>query len=261
MTEVSNLVLKLTEQEELELVKQYQQNGDIRALKKLQISLRPLIRSTIKRRMPGSGEMSEAQIATRITSILPKALKEYDLNSGVKLNTYLINRIDGNAWNAISENKIGAHVPRPEHSQLFRYQQARRQAQLEFGKNPTPEQILKMDSNLKDVEEVKRIAQYDKKTYIGDTKHGNESDGFVSFKDQFTSGFDSSKDQELSLQLDSMREIQKNDFNEEEQKIIEEYIFNERTLLDTALRVGVTTSRVRTVTGKWKKKLKEKGIT
>lgn len=252
-------MLRLSEKEELELIEKYQKYNDMAAYKRLRISLRPLIRSAIKRQMPSSNEMSESQIAIRIDSLLPQFLKEYDAKSGVKLSTFLTSKILGHARNTISENKLGPHVPRPEHTQLSRYRQAKRQAVLEFGPNPTEAQILKMNPLLKDVAEVKRIAQYDRSSLIGDAKHGNEDDGFVAFKDQFSDGLNTSGDQDLSLKLDDLRKIQK-EFPEQDQKVIEEYVFNERSIVDTALRTGVTSSRVRTVMKHWKKKVDESGV-
>lgn len=255
------MVLKLTEEEELELVKKFKEQGDMKAFKRLRISLRPLIRSAIYSALPNSNEVSAGQIAVRIDGMLPDILRDFDESKGVKLNTYITNSVRYRARNTVSESVLGAHVPRPEHTAIFRYRQAKRQAEIEYGMNPTPEQILKMNpAGLKNVEEVKRISQYDTNTLIGDMKFGDDDDGFVQFKDQFLKTRDTSKEQDASLLLDEMRQLQK-ELPEQDQKIIEEYIFNERTLTDTALRVGVTTSRVRTVTAKWKKKLKEKNIT
>lgn len=250
--------MKLTEQEEMELLKQYQETKDIKAFKKLRASLRPLIRGIIKNNLPKDGSVTEAQIAIRIDSKLPQALLEYNPAFGAKLNTHLTTFIKGHVQNAVSENVTGAHVPRPEHGNLFRYQQARSQAQLEFGKNPTPEQILKMNPKLKSVEEVNRIAQYDSRTLVGDHKAGSEEEGFVAFKDQFDA-YDASKDQSLHLKLDELRSL-KNEFPLDEQKVIEEYVFNERSMLDTSLRTGMSSSKVRRIVQKWKQRVEEKGI-
>lgn len=255
------MALKLTEQEELELVKKFKETGDMKAFKRLRVSLRPLIRSAIYSALPNSNEVSAAQIAVRIDGMLPDILRDFDESKGVKLNTFITNSVRYRARNTVSESVLGAHVPRPEHTAIFRYRQAKKQAEIEYGLNPTPEQILKMNpTGLKSVEEVERISKYDTSTLIGDMKFGDDDDGFVRFKDQFMKSRDTSKEQDASLLLDEMRKLQK-EFPEQDQKIIEEYIFNERTLTDTALRVGVTTSRVRTVTAKWKKQLKDKNIT
>lgn len=251
---------KLTQEEELELVKEFQKTGDKKTFLKLQRSLKPLIRSIIKQRMPNNSEMTEGQLAIRVARVLPDVLRNYNPNQ-TQLNTYLMNTLPGHITNAVSENKIGAHIPRPEQAKVFHYRQAKRQAQLEFGNNPTPEQILSMNrSKLKDVSEVKRLAQYDKKTLIGDQKFGNESDGYVQFKDQFLQSNDTNKEQTDALKLDQIKKVIKEDFSPEQQVILNTYLFEGKSIMETALSKGFTHHEVRKTLNLWKKKVKEKNL-
>lgn len=253
------MALKLTKEEELALVKEYQTTGDMRAFKKLRSSLKPLMYGVIRNQKPAGSEMTDTQLLMRLHSHLPDLLKKYDPKFS-QLNTYLIDNMTQLTRNAVSENKLGAHVPRPEHTNKYRYSEAKRKAEQEFGFNPTPEQILQMDPRLKSVDEVKRISQYDRKTMIGDIKFSGEDGGNgVDFKDQFLAFGGSEKEQMHGLQIDKMRELQR-ELPDDEAAIIEEYIFKEKSLMATALSLGETSSRVRKVLDKWKLTMKEKGL-
>lgn len=250
---------KITQEEELELVKQYQKTGDMKTLLKLKISLRPLIQNLASRAMSSGNDITLAQVAIRADGVLPELIKKYDVNSGVQLNTFLTKHLQGHFKNTVSENQLGAHVPRPEHDGVFQYQQALRGASAEYGKNPTPKQIMEFDDRLKTIDEVDRISQYNKKTLIADATYGNEDDGYVMFKDEFnTRGFD--KDDHLrSLQLDQLKQLM-NELDPQERKIIEEYTTTNKPMTAVAMTLGLSSSQVRKSINNWKKLIKDKGL-
>src|SRR5690606_33114236 len=104
---------RFTKEEEMELLRKYQQEGDMKSLKKLKISLRPIVNRVISQQKPTGDEMSKAQLAIRADAELPKILKNYDPNIAA-LNTYVINQLNSRMGNAVKENLLGPHVPRPE---------------------------------------------------------------------------------------------------------------------------------------------------
>lgn len=250
--------LKLTQQEELELVKKYQQTGDEKALKKLKISLRPLIRQLASKAKSSGNEITLSQIEIRADGRLPALLKKYDHSTA--LNTYLTSQLQGEFKNAVSENQLGAHVPRPEHDSLFSYQQAQRHATVEFGPNPTPEQLLQVNPGLKSVEEINRLSQYNKKTLVGDAKFGNDDDdSFVTFKDNFNAQPFDKDDHLRSLQMDQLKQLMAQ-LDPQERKIIESYVFSEKSMINIALQLGLTSSQVRKAIVNWRELVKSKGL-
>lgn len=249
---------KLSQEEELELVKEYQETGSSKALKRLKISLRPLIRRVVDRSKSSGNEITTAQIAIRADGHLPALFKNYDVSKG-QLNTYLTTNLQFLLKNAVSENQLGAHVPRPEHDNLFTYQQAKQNAEIEYGNNPTPEQILQFDPKLKSVDEVKRISQYNKKTLVGDAKFGNDEEGFVAFKDNFNAPVFDTNDRLRSLQMDQLKQLM-NELDPQEKKIIEEYVFKEKSMMDVSLSLGLTSSQVRKTINNWRDLVKTKGL-
>ena len=249
---------KLTQEEEMELVKQYQNTGDLKALKKLKISLRPLVRQVSSQVKSTGNDVSISQIAIRADGHIPGLIKKYNPSEG-QLNTYLTNQLQFLLKNAVSENQLGAHVPRPEHSNLFTYQRAKQQAEIEFGKNPTPQQILQVEPRLKTVDEINRISQYNKTTLVGDAKFGSEEEGFVSFKDQFNGNAFDPNDRLRSLQMDELKRLM-NELDPQEKRIIEEYVFSNRSMMDVSLSLGLSSSQVRKTINNWKELVKSKGL-
>lgn len=251
--------IKLMQDEEMKLLKEYQQTGDLKALKKLKISLRPLIRNVASRAMPSSNEISISQIIIRADGHIPSLLKKYNPSEG-QLNTFLTNQLTYLLKNAVSENKIGPHVPRPEHDNLFQFQQAKRNAVAEYGKDPTSEQILQFDPRLKSVEEIDRIKQYNNQSLVGDAQFGgsDEDDSVVAFKDLFNTQTVDPNDRLRSLQMDQLRQLM-DQLDPQERKIIEDYVFNEKSMMDVALSLGLSSSQVRKTVTRWRGLVKEKG--
>lgn len=250
--------LQLSKEEEMELLKKFQKDGDLKAFKKLRISLRPLIMRVVSGARPSGNEITDFQLAARADSHLYNLLKNYDEKES-QLNTYLMNNLNYLMRNAVSDNQLGAHVPRPEQNNLHNYRQAKQYASLEYGNNPTPEQILEFTPNLKTTDEVNRISQYHKETRIGDSLHGSDETGFVAFKDNFNANEFDKDDHLRSLQMDQLRRLM-NELEPEEKKIINEYVFNERSMADSALALGMSSSQVRKVITKWRRMVDERGI-
>lgn len=249
---------RFTKEEEMELLRKFQVEGDLKALKKLNISLRPIINRVISQVKPNSDEMTKAQLGIRANGELPKILKNYD-PSIAALNTYVTNQLSARLGNAVKENILGPHVPRPEQDGVWAYKQGLSQAQVEFGPNPTPKQILKFSPSLKTPEEVDRISQYNTSMLIGDAKHEGEDGGFVNFKDQFTGVNYGENDKLHSLQLDQLKMVL-NELNPQDKQIIEEYVWNNKSMADVALSLGLSSSQVRKAVQDWKAKLSQRGL-
>lgn len=249
---------KYDRQAELELLKQYQTTNDIKALKKLKISFRPLVRKVILQQKPNNDDISISQLALRIDGEMPRLFKNHDPSKG-ELNTYLTNQVQYLVQNAVKENILGPHVPRPEQDGLYVFKQGLNQASLEFGSNPTPKQILKFAPSLGSLDEVERIKQYHTETLIGDAKHGNEDSGFVAFKDQFMTTSVDEGDRLRSLHMDEIKRLL-NELDPQDKAIINQYVFNGKSMADIALSLGLSSAYVRKVINQWKEKTKSKGI-
>jgi RNA polymerase sigma factor (sigma-70 family) len=244
-------------QTEMELLRQFQTTGDVKAFKKLQISLRPLIRKIVMQQKPAGDDITPAQLAIRASGELPRLLKNYDPSKG-QLNTYITNQMQFLMQNAVKENLLGPHVPRPEQDGLYVFQQGLNQASLEFGPNPTAKQILKFAPGLGSINEVDRIQQYNKKSFVGDVRHGSEETGFVSFKDQYLKTEVDPQDRLRSLQMDNLKQLM-NELDPQEKRVIQEYVFHEKSMTDVALSLGLSSSQVRKTITDWKEKVKAKG--
>lgn len=242
---------KFSRQEELDLLKQYQQTGDVKAFKKLRISVRPLIYRVIGQNKPKNNDVTEAQLYARVDGELPRMFKSYDPTKG-ELSTYLTNQATFLVQNAVKENVLGPHVPRPEQDALFAYRQGLIQAKVEFGNNPTSEQVLKYTPNIKSVDEIDRIKTYHTESLVGDAKFGDSEDGMVAFKDQFTDGI--SQDMTMtSLKMEELRR-KMHLMNPQEREIINQHVFQNKTIADIALSLGMSSSEVRRIIVEWKKK-------
>lgn len=250
---------RFTREQEMEFVRQYQQTGDLKALKKLNISLRPIIQRVVSNAKPGSNEMTTAQLAIRANSELPAIIKKYNPDTGVALNTFVTNQLGFLVGNSVKENLLGPHVPRPEQDNLYAYRQGVSQAKMEFGSNPTPKQILKFAPKLGNEDEVKRIKQYDRSVLIGDHKQEGEDGGFVTMKDAFGNDDSYTDPTYMSLQMDQLRALM-NELNPQERRIIEEYTFKDKSMMDVSLSLGLSSSEVRKTVVAWKKRLQEKGL-
>lgn len=250
---------RFSKEQEMEFLRQYQETGDEKALKKLKISLRPIVQRVISQARPNSDEMSVAQLAIRADGELPAILKKYNPNEAA-LNTYVMNQLKYLMSNAVKENLLGAHVPRPEQDKLFAYRQGLSQAQVEFGPNPTPKQILKFAPTLETPDELTRIKQYNKSTLIGDAKMEMEDGGFLQLKDKFNNNNFGDNDRLHSLEMDRLRQLM-NELDEQEKRIINEYVFNNKSMMDVALSLGLSSSQVRKTILAWKQKLAERGYT
>lgn len=249
---------RFSKEQEMEFLRQYQETGDPKALKKLMISLRPIVQNVVSRAIPNSGEMSVAQLAVRANGELPAILKKYNPNEAA-LNTYVTNQLKFLMSNAVKENLLGVHVPRPEQDKLFAYRQGLTQAQVEFGPNPTAKQILKFAPTLETPEELNRIKQYNKNSLIGDAKMEMEDGGFLQLKDKFNNNSFGSNDKLHSLEMDRLRQLM-NELDEQERRIINEYVFNNKSMMDVSLSLGLSSSQVRKTVLAWKQKLAERGL-
>lgn len=246
-------------EEELKLWEDFVKNNDYKALKKLKYSLRGMIRSIVSKYINKDGSVSEAQILARIDGELPNILRKYNPSSGNQLNTFLYPHIVGHVKNAVKENQLEAHVPRTEAPQVSYYRSGLESARLEYGDNPTDQQILQFAPELNDIAGVQKAKQYHVRTSIGDVMHGTGEGDPVQFKDQFMNHGFTQSSLEASLKLNDVKKTIE-DLNPQDKRIVEEYVFNGRHVTDIALSLGVSSSKVRKVIKDWQESVKQKGI-
>ena len=243
----------LTRDEELELVKQYQ-NGDQVAYRKLRKSLRPLVEDAINDVMPNrDGSVSVSNLRLRADAAIPGALQKFDTSRDIKLNTYLKSIIKGHLRNAKKENTPGPYVPRNQHYDLERFRQAYRDAEMEYGKNPTEEQTREFFPHDEATKTFDEIKPYHVVSLYGDAVYGDDDDNTgVLFKDQFTD-FEENTEDDLyaSLYDDEEDQLIKKNFDLSEQEIIKRVNKDGQTFVQVALGLGVSTADVRKTLRKW----------
>lgn len=244
---------RLSEQEELHLLKQYQA-GDPQAGNKLTLSLRPLIEKAIVDVSPGGNDVSSSNLRMRAHVELPKILQNYDQNRDIKLKTFVTSQLKGYLRNAVAENVSGAYVPRNQHTDLERYRQAVRDAQMEFGHNPTEEQIRSFYPKDEAGTDFDKIKQYHLNNYLGDATFGQdeESEG-LTFKDQFTADDDTIDHDDLfsSLYDDQENDIIAKNFTPQEQQVINKITQEGQSFVSAALSLGIDTAQVRKIMRRW----------
>lgn len=244
---------RLTEEEELQLVKEFQKTGDPAVYAKLQLSLRNLVEKVISDALPGGNQMPASILRMKAEMELPKILQIYDPNQGTKLNTHIIGRLSKYLGNIVKDNLTGPYVPRNRQPDLNRYKQAIREAKMEFGKNPSEDQIRQFyptDSHIKPFDQIKT---YHKKSLMSDAVFKKDSDGDgVTFNDQFTTGVGiTSNDLMDDIKKDEDDVFLKKHFNDLERKIIDSVVNDGKSFVQTSLPLGVPTSEVRRVIRRW----------
>ena len=244
---------RLSQDEEKELLKKYHA-GDPLAYDKLRISLRPLVEKAINDVMPSGTSVSASNLRLRADTYLPKILQNYDINRGIKLNTYVINQLHGYLRNAVRENMTGPYVPRNQHDDLNRYRQAIRDAEMQYGSRPNEDQVRQFYPT-DTANEFDKIKTYHVNSYLGDAVYGNEDDEeAMTFKEQFNNDNVITDDDLSADMLEEENEdlIQKK-FTPHEQKIINMVTKQGQSFVQVSLSLGISTAEVRKVIRKWHK--------
>lgn len=242
---------KLNQDEELELLKKFQA-GDPLAYNKLRISLRPLVEKAIADAIPSGNTVSASNLRMRADTVLPQILQTFDVDRGIKLNTYITNQLKGRLRNAVRENMSGPYVPRNQHDDLNTYRQSIRDAEMQFGKNPTESQIRKFypaDANT----DFDKIKTYHVQSYLGDAVYGDEDDEeALTFKDQFDNGNNITEDDLYSSMMEEdEQDLIAQTFNDQEQKVIDLVSKQGQPFVQAALSLGISTSEVRKIMRRW----------
>jgi DNA-directed RNA polymerase specialized sigma subunit len=244
---------QLSEKEEITLLKQYQA-GDTQALNKLRLSLRPLVEKAIIDVSPSGSDVSASNLRMRADIQLPKILQNYDQHRDIKLKTFVISMLKGYLRNAVAENVSGPYVPRNQHTDLERYHQAVRDAQMEFGHHPSEEQIRSFYPEDIAPTSFDKIKEYHLKSFLGDATFGEdeEKDG-LTFKDQFTSDDETINHDDLfsSLYDEEENNIISQHFSPKEQQVIEKVTKEGQPFVAVALSLGITTGEVRKIMRHW----------
>lgn len=242
---------KLTEDEEMDLLRQYRE-GNPQAYSKLRLSLRPLIEKAIADAIPSGNEVSASNLRMKADIEIPKILQNYDANRDVKLKTFILGQLKGYLRNSAAENVSGPYVPRNQHPDLFRYKQAIREAEMEHGKNPTETQIRSFYP--KDATTpFDKIKHYHVNSYLSDAvfNEGEEGEG-MTFKDQFTDGHKVEDDDLFSdLYDDEEHDLVSNHFAPHEQAVINKVTKEGQPFVQVALSHGISTGDVRKIMRRW----------
>ncbi|PGQ88207.1 sigma-70 family RNA polymerase sigma factor [Priestia megaterium] len=242
---------QLSKEEELQLVKDYQA-GDPQAYTKLRISLRPLVEKAIADAIPSGNTVSASNLRMRADTYLPQILDGYDPSRGFKLNTYITSNLKGYLKNAVRENMIGPYVPRNQHDDLNRYRQSIRDAEMEYGRNPTEEQIRQFYPT-DAITDFDKIKTYHVNSFLGDAVYGDEDDEeAMTFKDQFNHDEGITEDD----LYDSMFEEEQNQmvtekFTPTEQKVIDLVTKEGQPFVQVALSLGLSTADIRKIMRRW----------
>lgn len=243
---------RLSEEEELDLLKKFQQ-GDTIAYGKLRLSLRPLVEKAIVDATPSGNTVSASVLRMKAETEMRKILQDFDPYQGTKLKTYILSRLKGYLRNAVADNVSGPYVPRNQQTDLNRYKQAVRDAQMEFGRNATEDQIRQFYPENEASTSFDKIKTYNVKSFMSDAKFGEDDDGNeMTFNDQFTTGTAISRDDLMSdIYKNEEDELIKKTFNPTEQKIIQLVTKDGQPFVQAALSIGTTTGEVRKVIRQW----------
>lgn len=243
---------RLSEEEEIELLRKFQ-SGDTIAYRQLRTSLRPLIEKAISDAIPYQSDVSAGNLRMRAHIELPNILKSFDPNRGVKLKTYIISQLKGYMKNAVAENVSGPYVPRNQHTDLNRYRQAIRDAEMEFGHNPSEDQVRGFYPENDVKTPFDKIKQYHVKSYMSDAVFGEDEDGEgLTFKDQFTAGNNISDDDLMAgVFEDEQDQMVNQNFSPQQQDIIRRVNKEGQSFVEVALSLGVSTADVRKTVRKW----------
>ena len=242
---------RLSQDEEKELLKKFQA-GDQLAFEKLRISLRSLVEKAITDVMPSGNSVSASNLRLRADTYLPKILQSYDLNRGIKLNTYVINQLHGYLRNAVRENMTGPYVPRNQHDDLNRYRQAIRDAEMQYGSRPTEDQIRQFYPSGA-ANDFDKIKTYHVNSYLGDAVYGNEEDDeALTFKEQFdTDNVITDDDLFAEMLEEENQQFLEEKFTPEEKKIIDMVTKQGQSFVQVSLSLGISTAEVRKVIRRW----------
>lgn len=242
---------QITQEEEMKLLKEYQA-GDPHAFNKLRLSLRPLVEKAIADAIPSGNTVSASNLRMRADTYLPQILQNYDVNRGIKLNTFITSQLKGYLKNAVRENMSGPYVPRNVHDDLNRYRQSIRDAEMEFGRNPTEDQIRQFypadaTSNFD------KIKTYHVNSYLGDAVYGDEdNEEAMTFKDQFEPDSTISEDDIFaSMYEEENQNMVSQKFNPTEQKVIDLVVKQGQPFVQVALSLGMSTADVRKIMRHW----------
>lgn len=242
---------QLSYEEELALVKEFQ-SGNPQAFKKLRISLRPLVEKAIADAIPSGNSVSASNLRMRADTYLPQILQKFDPSRGIKLNTFITSQLSGLLRNAVRETMSGPYVPRNQHDDLNKFKQSVRDAEMEFGRNPSEDQIRRFyptDANTP----FDKIKTYHVKSYLGDAVYGDENDDeAMTFKDQFDTGNAITEDDMFAGMLQEENDqLISQSFTPHEQKVIDLVNEQGQPFVQVALSLGISTAEVRQIMRRW----------
>jgi RNA polymerase sigma factor (sigma-70 family) len=223
------------------------------AYKKLRLSLRPLVEKVIADMNPSNDQVSASNLRMRAETHLPEIFRSYDPNQYTKLKTWIVTKLSGYLRNAKKENLPGPYVPRNQRPDLERYRGAMRDAEMEYGNNPTEDQIRSFYPHDEAGMDFDQIKQYHVNSYLGDAIHGadDESDG-LTFKDQFADA-DSFDEDDMFAGIEDEEQDQQIDqqFNPAEKEIIDLVAKQGKSFAEVALTLGIDTSQIRKTIRRW----------
>jgi hypothetical protein len=163
-----------------------------------------------------------------------------------------MSNIPNRLTNLAGEFKDGVYVDRTELQRLRKYRNAVKLAKMEFGPNPTDDQVLKhLDAHLHNsYYDLKRT---DVQSFVGDAEFGNDEGKKVLFKDQFedkTKTYDA--EDSFDIAFKDLKDYAKTNkgFTDQDLAIVEDVLVKKMSAASVALSHGISSS---TVSGKVKK--------
>ena len=242
---------QLSEDDEMSLLKKYQ-NGDMQAYSKLRLSLRSLVEKAIADAIPSGGQVSPSLLRMRADTHMPTILQNFDSTRDIKLKTYVLSSLKGYLRNAAAENMSGPYVPRNQHSDLYKYKQALRSAEMEFGHSPSDEQVRQFYPESETINSFDKIKQYHVNSFLGDAAYGEDEEEALTFKDQFSQNQAYDDNHAISsIFEEELKEQITNDFTPNEQEVIERVNQKGQSFVEVALSLGISTADVRKIMRRW----------
>jgi len=208
----------------------------------------PLVKSIIgKVRRPETALSQYEDIESAGIMGLLQALENYDCTKEIQFNTFAYYRIRGNI---IDYLRSIDQLPRTDRTQFGKAQEIIDQLQQELGRQPDDEEVAeKMDMSLENYQNLLSNVQQRAVLSLDQTVHSHESDQPV--LDQLENS--ASEQPDSNLEKESMSKQIKmaiNQFKERERLILALYYYEDLTLKEIALLMGLTEARISQIVGK-----------
>lgn len=171
---------------------------------------------------------------------LMDAILAFDLERGVKFETYCVPRIRGAM---LDELRTMDWVPRLVRSKASKVQAARKQVEVDTGRTPTDaEMAAKMEINIKEFEKMKTDAAA--VNLVSLNKKWYETDSYKDVREIDVLQDGKGEDPTLNIQKRDVMKLVTRGLNRNERLIIILYYYEELTMKEIGSTLGLSESRV-----------------